>query len=233
MIKKGLHLLVEKPITATTEEAEDLVRLAKENNIILQVGHIERFNPVLNFLEDSGKPPRFIESHRLSPYPPARKGMHPRGTEVSVVLDLMIHDIEIILHLVKSKVKDVSAVGIPVLSKTEDICNARLTFENGCVANITASRISPERMRKIRVFREDAYISLDYMKQSGEIYFKSEKGIDRNKIPVEQEEPLVRELRAFVQCVMTNGTPRISGAQAAEALKLAMRIVNLSREGVS
>lgn len=231
LLEKGLHLLVEKPIATTTSEAEELVHIAKDNNAVLQVGHIERFNPVLATLEKSKLPPRFIEAHRLSPYPPARKGALPRGTEVSVVLDLMIHDIEIILHLVQSKVKSISAVGVPVLSSTEDICNARISFENGCVANVTASRISPERMRKIRVFREDAYISLDYMKQEGEIYFKSRNRIKKEDIPVEREEPLMSELRAFVKCVATRGTPQVSGEQGAEALKIAMDVVKVCQEG--
>lgn len=233
LLAKGLHLLVEKPIATTTDEARELVDLAKANDAVLQVGHIERFNPVLASLEDSDLPPRFIEAHRLSPYPPARRGLPPRGTEVSVVLDLMIHDIEIILHLVNSPVRSINAVGIPVLSETEDICNARISFENGCVANVTASRISPERLRKIRVFREDAYISLDYMKQEGEIYTRGEKRISRRKIPVKKEEPLASELRAFVQCVATRGTPQVSGEQAAEALKIAMEIIRLSKEGPS
>ena len=167
LLEQGLHLLVEKPIAATTQEAEELVDMAQARNLILQVGHIERFNPVLSTLEEHAGTPRFIEAHRLSPFPPPREGMMPRGTEVSVVLDLMIHDIEVLLHLVQSKVVDFHAVGIPVLSPSEDIANVRLQFENGCVANITASRISPEQMRKIRVFYEDAYISLDYQAQEG------------------------------------------------------------------
>jgi predicted dehydrogenase len=231
LLARGIHLLVEKPIATTTQEAQDLVQLAKANDVVLQVGHIERFNPVLATLENSDLPPRFIEAHRLSPYPPARKGLPPRGTEVSVVLDLMIHDIEIILHLVGAPLKSIAAVGMPVLSKTEDICNARLSFENGCVANVTASRISPERMRKIRVFREDAYISLDYMKQEGEMYTRGKTRINRKTIPVKKEEPLASELRAFVDCVATRGTPQVSGEQGAEALKIAMEIVGLCREG--
>lgn len=231
LLEKGIHLLVEKPIATTTEEAEELVQIAKANDAVLQVGHIERFNPVLATLEQSDLPPRFIESHRLSPYPPSRKGLPPRGTEVSVVLDLMIHDLEIILHLVGAPVSSISAVGIPVLSETEDICNARITFENGAVANVTASRISPERMRKIRVFREDAYISLDYMKQEGEIYTRGKTGIKRKSIPVKKEEPLASELKAFVDCVATRGTPQVTGEQAAEALKIAMKIIKISQEG--
>jgi len=233
LLEQGLHLLVEKPIASTTEEANELVQLAKAADAVLQVGHIERFNPVLASLEDSDLPPRFIEAHRLSPYPPSRRGLPPRGTEVSVVLDLMIHDIEILLHLVGAPVKAINAVGMPVLSPTEDICNARLSFENGCVANVTASRISPERMRKIRVFREDAYISLDYMKQEGEMYTRNGKRISRRKMPVKKEEPLASELRAFVQCVGSRGTPQVTGEQAARALEIAMEIVKICQEGGS
>jgi len=229
MIRQGKHLLVEKPITSTTSEAEELVRMAQEYNIVLQVGHIERFNPVMEYLEKAARNPKFIEAHRLAPFPPPREGTHPRGTEVNVVLDLMIHDIEVILHLVRSPVKEVRAVGVPVLSGSEDIANVRLEFENGCVANITASRISPERMRKIRVFVEDAYISLDYQKQAGEIYRKTEKGIEGEDVPIQKGEPLANELSAFVECVASQGLPKVSGVHAAEALKLAAHITQLMR----
>jgi predicted dehydrogenase len=229
MIRQGKHLLVEKPITSTTSEAEELVRLADEHKVVLQVGHIERFNPVMEYLEKAARHPKFIEAHRLAPFPPPREGMHPRGTEVNVVLDLMIHDIEVILHLVRSPVKEVRAVGVPVLSGSEDIANVRLEFENGCVANITASRISPERMRKIRVFVEDAYISLDYQKQAGEVFRKTAQGIAGEDVPIQKGEPLANELRSFVECVATQGTPKVSGVHAAEALKLAAHITQLMR----
>ncbi|HBA85507.1 MAG TPA: oxidoreductase [Verrucomicrobia bacterium] len=233
LIEKGIHLLVEKPIAATTSEAEELVRLAQEKKIILQVGHVERFNPVLSFLDRIKTRPRFIEAHRLAPYPPPRAGLLPRGTEVSVVLDLMIHDLEVILHLVKSPVKDIRAVGVPVLSRSEDIANVRLLFESGCVANVTASRISPEKLRKIRVFFEDAYVSLDYQNQSGEIYRKGLLGISRDEIPIEKGEPLANELRSFVGCVAHRDEPVVSGEHAAEALKLAAEICQRVREGAS
>jgi predicted dehydrogenase len=233
LIEKGVHLLVEKPITATTSEAEELVRLAQEKKIILQVGHVERFNPVLSFLDKIKTKPRFIEAHRLAPYPPPRAGLLPRGTEVSVVLDLMIHDLEVILHLVKSPVKDIRAVGVPVLSHSEDIANVRLLFESGCVANVTASRISPEKLRKIRTFFEDAYVSLDYQNQSGEIYRKGLLGISRDEIPIEKGEPLANELKSFVGCVARRDQPVVSGEHAAEALKLAVAICQRIREGAS
>jgi predicted dehydrogenase len=233
LIHQGLHLLVEKPIAATTAEAEEMVALAQKKGVILQVGHVERFNPVMTFLERIAKSPRFIEAHRLAPYPPPREGLLPRGTEVSVVLDLMIHDLEVILHLVGSPVREIRAVGVPVLSGSEDIANVRLQFGNGCVANVTASRISPERMRKIRVFLEDAYVSLDYQNQTGELYRKTRAGIAREDVPIEKGEPLANELRAFVRCVAGRDRPVVSGEHAAEALKLAVEITRRMREGAS
>jgi predicted dehydrogenase len=233
LMARGVHLLIEKPIAATTAEAEELVAIAQKKSVILQVGHIERFNPVMSFLEKTSDRPRFIEAHRLAPYPPPREGLHPRGTEVSVVLDLMIHDLEIILHLVRSPVKEIRAVGVPVLSPSEDIANVRLLFENGCVANVTASRISPERMRKIRVFLDDAYLSLDYQNQSGEIHRKTMTGITREDVPIDKAEPLASELAAFVDCVARRGTPLVSGEHAAEALNLAVAITQQMRVGAS
>lgn len=233
LLRQGLHLLIEKPIAATTEEAEDLVRQAQQKGVILQVGHVERFNPVLAFLEAQAPRPRFIEAHRLAPFPPPREGLHPRGTEVNVVLDLMIHDLEIILHLVGAPVKAVHAVGVPVLSGSEDIANVRLLFENGCVANVTASRISPERMRKIRVFTEDAYLSLDYQNQAGELFRKGPAGIAREEVPIEKGEPLWLELRSFADCVRRRDRPVVSGEHAAEALRLAVEITQQMRRGPS
>lgn len=233
LMERDVHVLVEKPIAGTTKEAEDLVHLSQARGVILQVGHVERFNPVLAFLEEHAANPRFIEAHRLAPFPPPREGMYPRGTEVNVVLDLMIHDLEIILHIVRSPVKDVRAVGVPVLSGSEDIANVRLLFENGCVANVTASRISPERMRKIRVFTEDAYLSLDYQNQAGELFRKGPKGIGREEVPIEKGEPLALELQSFVRCVRRRDEPVVSGEHAAEALKLAVEITQKMRQGPS
>ncbi len=159
----GKHALVEKPMTDNAAQAGELVQLAREKRVVLQVGHVERFNPVLAYLEKVATDPRFIETHRLSPYP-------SRSTDIGVVLDLMIHDLDVVLGFVQSEVASVDAVGIPVLSPSEDIANARLRFANGCVANLTASRISPERMRKIRVFsggEMPSYVSLDYRAQEG------------------------------------------------------------------
>ncbi|MBA2743673.1 MAG: Gfo/Idh/MocA family oxidoreductase [Chthoniobacterales bacterium] len=217
LLDLGKHLLIEKPITEDPAHAAELAQLAAERGLVLQVGHVERFNPVLSALEERLTRPRFIEAHRLSPYP-------NRSTDVGVVLDLMIHDLEIILHLVRSPVEAIDAVGVPVLSRGEDIANARLRFENGCVANVTSSRISPERMRKIRVFQEDAYLSLDYQSQTGEIYRRSATGISREDVPIEPEEPLKRQLASFLECAATGRAPKVSGFQATAALELAVEI---------
>jgi len=230
LLKHGRHVLIEKPIARTTREAEDLVALSEKEGCILQVGHVERFNPVMGYLEEVARNPRFIEAHRLASYPPPRPGLAPRGTEVSVVLDLMIHDLEIVLHLVRSPVKEFHAVGVSVLSPTADIANARLIFENGCVANVTASRISPERMRKIRVFLSDAYMSLDYQEQAGKVYSASAEGILMNEVPIEKGEPLASELESFISCVATRDQPVVSGRHASDALKLAVEITQFIAE---
>ena len=217
LLEKGKHLLIEKPIAENTAEASQLAELAVQRQLVLQVGHVERFNPVLSALEARLSHPRFIEAHRLSPFP-------NRSTDIGVVLDLMIHDLEIILHLVRSPVQTIDAVGVPVLSPREDIANARLRFENGCVANITSSRISPERMRKIRVFQEDAYLSLDYQNQTGEIYRKVGGGIERAEVEIEKEEPLKRQLLSFIECARAGLQPKVSGFEATAALELAVEI---------
>ena len=217
LLMRGKHLLIEKPITENTADARELAQRAAEKRLVLQVGHVERFNPVLSALEQRLTHPRFIEAHRLSPYP-------NRSTDIGVVLDLMIHDLEIILHLVNSTVENIDAVGVPVLSRGEDIANARLRFANGCIANITSSRISPERMRKIRVFQEDAYLSLDYQGQSGEIYRRVNGRIRRDPVAIEKEEPLRQQLASFVDCALSGGEPKVSGSHAAAALELAVEI---------
>lgn len=220
LLENGRHVLVEKPITETTAQARELSELAHARGGVLQVGHVERFNPAFGALERLLTRPRFIEAHRLSPYP-------QRSTEIGVVLDLMIHDLEIILHLVRAPVESVDAVGVPVLSRGEDIANARLHFADGCVANVTASRISPERMRKIRVFQEDAYLSLDYGAQTGEVYRRGgPAGITREAVEIERDEPLRRELGSFLETIRQGpgAQPKVSGPQAAAALELALEI---------
>ena len=220
LLNAGKHVLVEKPISDSVDDAKAIIDLAHDKGLILQVGHIERFNPVMSQLEERLDHPKFIECHRLSPFP-------QRSLDIGVVLDLMIHDLEIVLHLVNSPVVSVDAVGIPVLTRREDIANARIRFENGCVANITASRISPERMRKIRVFQSDAYLSLDYQDQSGWIYRKDGMEIGREQVEVEKDEPLKCELAAFVECAAKGETPKVSGQQGADALDVALEITRL------
>ena len=249
LLQRGRHLLVEKPMTENSAQATELVRLAQERRCVLQVGHVERFNPVFKYLEEAATDPRFIETHRLSPYP-------ARSTDIGVVLDLMIHDLDVVLAFVKSPVTSVDAVGIPVLSKSEDIANARLRFANGCVANLTVSRVSPERMLKIRVFSggpNTSYISLDYRAQEGFIYRIARDGeqessllkkllhakdsaivsqfggkrIVREPVPIAKEEPLKLELQHFVECVRAHGTPMVSGESAKRALDLAFEITRM------
>jgi len=252
LLAQGKHLLVEKPMTDDTAQAAKLIEIALRNNCVLQVGHVERFNPVFTFLQTAAPEPRFIECHRLSPYP-------SRSTDIGVVLDLMIHDLDVVLAFVKSPVTSVDAVGIAVLSKSEDIANARLRFANGCVANLTVSRVSPERMRKIRVFSggstTPSYVSLDYRAQEGFIYrvaredeqetpllkkvlaaklgvgkgsaIVSEfagKKVVREPVPIAKDEPLKLELEHFVNCIRERRTPLVSGESAKRALDLAFEI---------
>ena len=223
LLGKGKHLLVEKPIATNTAQALDLAAVAAANGCILQVGHIERFNPALEALEQQLRNPRFLEVTRLSPYP-------NRSMDIGVVLDVMIHDLEILLHLVRSPVVSVDAVGIAVLSKGEDIANVRIRFENGCVANLTASRISRDKVRKIRIFQEDAYLSLNYQKQSGYILRLRDGAIKRERVKVVKGEPLQRELAAFVTCAREGLQPRVTGREAAAALDLAIRITRQIEE---
>ena len=219
----GADVLVEKPIAATGAEAAELVAHAQSLGRVLQVGHIERFNPVLRQLEEKLTRPRFIEAHRLSPFP-------NRSLDIGVVLDLMIHDLEVILHLVNSPVASMDAVGVPVLTKYEDIANVRLRFESGCVANVTASRISPERMRKIRVFQEDCYLSLDYQGQEGQMYYRGPTGIARVDVEVEKDEPLKLQLQAFCEAVQERREPTVTGREGAAALEVAIEITKLIGE---
>lgn len=216
----GIATLVEKPFTTTTKEANHLIRLARNKKLTLQVGHIERFNSAFSATKELIRDPRFIECHRLSPFP-------NRSLDIGVVLDLMIHDIDIILGLVNSPLKKIEAVGVPVLTPMEDIANARLTFKNGCVANLTASRISDEAMRKIRIFLKSAYISLDYRKEEAFIYHKTPLGIDKKSLPIEKEQPLKKELASFLDCVINRRPPLVSGEVARQALEVALRIQHM------
>jgi predicted dehydrogenase len=217
-LDRGIHVFLEKPIAETSEQASALIELVRGKPVVFQIGHVERFNPVMAALERIVDRPRFIEAHRLCTY-------SPRISDVGVVMDLMIHDLEVILHLVGASVTGLSAIGVSVLSRTEDIANARLEFANGCIANVTTSRISPEPMRKIRLFQEDAYISLDFRAQEGLIYRKHDGGIVREPVPTEKGQPLELELAAFVECVRRGGQPRVGAEQATRALELALDIL--------
>ncbi len=217
LMERGCHLLVEKPITDNIITARELLRLAEKRSLLLQVGHVERFNTGILALEKIIKEPRFIECHRNAPF-------QLRGTEVGVVLDLMIHDLDIILHLVASPVESLEAVGATVLSQHEDIANARIRFKNGCIANITTSRISPERLRKIRIFQDDAYISLDYMNRTGRIFQKQAGRIVDDPLPIIEGEPLKLELESFLEAVRLGGKPQVPAEDSLEALKVALEV---------
>jgi len=216
-LEAGIHTLVEKPFTLTLEEADDLIRIAADNKLILQVGHIERFNSAFAATLKIIKTPKFIECHRLSSFP-------NRSLDVGVVLDIMIHDIDIVLGLVNSPLERIDSVGVNVLTKFEDIANARLTFKNGCVANLTASRVSEESMRKIRIFQEDTYISLDYKNAEAYVYRRIDLRITKEKLPIEKEQPLQKELEAFISCVNHKSIPLVDGQVARSALAVALEI---------
>lgn len=228
-LNAGVDLLIEKPFTKTLEEADELIRLADSKDRIVQVGHLERFNPAILAVRKIIDHPLFIESDRLS-------GFSERGTEVSVVLDLMIHDIDIILSLVKSEVKQIHAVGAPVVTPSIDIANARLIFENGCVANITASRISMKSMRKIRFFQEDTYVSVDYANHDVTVIRKDGKGTElpvpgmsMERSTFDKADALRAELESFVESVKTRQRPVASGRDGRKALQVATDIVKQIR----
>jgi predicted dehydrogenase len=216
-LKHGAHALVEKPFTPTLKEADELIKIAREKKLILQVGHIERFNSAFAATQKIITQPKFIECHRLSSFP-------NRSLDVGAVLDIMIHDIDIILGLVNSPVEKIESVGIHVLTKFEDIANARITFKNGCIANLTASRISDETMRKIRIFQPNAYISLDYKDAKAVVYRKHLLNISKTDLPIEKEQPLQKELASFIECVRNNVEPLVSGEVARVALAVALEI---------
>jgi predicted dehydrogenase len=237
-IAKGRHIFIEKPITKTVEEAEEIRRLLSEHNLRGQVGHVERFNPAFLAVKDMLENPMFIETHRLAEF-------NPRGTDVPVVLDLMIHDIDIILSVVKSKVKSVFASGVSVISSSPDIANARLEFENGCVANLTASRISLKNMRKTRFFQKDAYISVDFLEKQCEVVKMKDapespgdfdmilqnaegekKQIYFANPEVSNNNAILDELETFAHAINTNSRPVVSLHDGTEALRVATQIIN-------
>lgn len=217
LIQKNCHLLIEKPICVSSKEAELILTNAKEANTIVQVGHIEHYNPVMTFLEEVVDCPKYITTERLAPF-------QPRGTEVGVVLDLMIHDIGIALALAGTPLVKVDSIGVCVLSVTEDIANARLVFENGCVANLSASRVSEKKAREIRVFQDSGYLSLDFMNQNGHLIQRKEMALDKSEVPVEQGEPLSLELQSFLSCVRNAKRPKTDGSFGKSALEVALEI---------
>ena len=224
LLDYGCHLLVEKPLCTSSTEAELILSRAKENKLIVQVGHIEHYNPVMDFLEEAVDAPKYLTVDRLAPF-------QPRGTEVGVVLDLMIHDIGIALALVSSPLKSVDAIGVRVLSQTEDIANARLVFENGCVANLNASRVSEKKAREIRVFQDSGYLSLDFMNQKGHFIQKKGMQLDRNDVPVEKGEPLALEIASFLDCVLEAKTPKTDGSFGKSALEVALTVTKKIESG--
>jgi predicted dehydrogenase len=222
LIDAGIDVLVEKPLTADIAEARDLVEAAKIKGVILQVGHLERFNPAIRRLESVIREPKFVECHRLAPFV-------ERGTDVDVVLDLMIHDIDVISSLVRAPVERVEAVGVPVLTDKPDIANARIKFANGCIANVTASRVSIKRERKIRFFQPDAYISIDYDQRRAQIYYKPAPGagwldIRAENIEIKDGDALADEVESFLDCVRSRAQPLVGGTEGLRALEIASLI---------
>jgi predicted dehydrogenase len=238
-IEKGLHFFIEKPVTQTLEQAEEILQKCQENNIKAQVGHVERYNPAFIGAKDYIQNPMFIEIHRLAEF-------NPRGTDVSVVLDLMIHDLDILLSIVKSKVKNIHASGVCVVSKTPDIANARIEFENGCVANLTTSRISMKAMRKSRFFQKDAYISVDFLEKKAEVIrmkdapenptpfdmiIENAEG-EKNQIlfeypNIQPNNAILDELNSFADSIIENKHVEVSLEDGTEALKVALKVMEL------
>jgi predicted dehydrogenase len=221
-LEQGIDVLVEKPLAANLSEGRGLVETAQAANAILQVGHLERYNPAIRRLEGVIKEPKFVECHRLAPFV-------ERGTDVDVVLDLMIHDIDVIASLVRSPVQQVEAVGVPVLTDKPDIANARIKFANGCIANVTSSRVSIKRERKVRFFQPDAYISIDYDQQRAQIFHKPPPGatwldIRAESIDIKDGDALADEIDSFLDCVRSRSLPLVGGAEGLRALEIASMI---------
>jgi len=224
-LEKGVHVLLEKPITTTLAEADELIRIAATQKVVFQVGHLERFNPVVVALDGIVRQPGFIESIRIAPF-------KPRGTDVNVVLDLMIHDIDIIQNIVGSKVEQINSIGTPVFTDEEDIANARIRFANGCVANVTASRISLKSERKMRIFQPDAYISVDFQNKTFAVFRKGDgemfpgiPNITKEEKCFEQGDALKSEIEAFLDAVINGKPPVVSGEDGRYALETALKII--------
>ena len=227
LLEAGIDVLVEKPIAATLKEADRLVKAAERGGRILQVGHLERFNPAVVELEKRSKLPLFFEIHRMSVFT-------LRSLDVDVVLDLMIHDLDIVRALTKGKLKEIRAAGISVLSPKVDIANVRLEFTDGCVANLTASRVSTEKIRKLRMFQPRQYISLDYAKQSGAVFsVGGPQGIDFEEMKIESAEPLKLQFDAFLDSVETREAPKLDGRKARQTLEIALAVVAKIEEHAS
>jgi len=230
-LENNIHVLMEKPITTTVLEAEELIEIAKRNKLVLQVGYLERFNPILAFVKNKIHKPRFIEATRISPF-------NPRNKDVDVVLDLMIHDIDLIQHIVQSPITEIMASGTCVLTKEIDIANARIHFKNECVANVTASRISLKSERKMRIFQNDAYISMDLHHKKVAICTKGEgemfpgiPNIHQEEHSAEQFDALLEEITSFVNAVQNHEPPSVTGEDGKSALQTALRIVSLVHKG--
>lgn len=218
LVGQGIDLLVEKPMTSTLAQAWELLDLSHQHKVILQIGHLERFNSAVLTLEKYVNNPRYIESNRISPF-------IERGVDVDVVLDLMIHDIDIILSIVKSKIKKIEAVGVPVISPKIDIANARLEFESGCVATLTASRVHQGKVRKLRIFEPTSYYSIDYIDQETKVFPLNGRQMDVKTLKIKKEEPLKKELQNFFKCVKDGKTRKVTGDEGLRALKLAYRVL--------
>jgi len=228
-LEAGKHVLLEKPMTTTVEEARELVAIANANKVVLQIGHLERFNPAVLALDTIMHQPMFIESHRVAPF-------NPRGADVNVILDLMIHDIDIILDMVDSPVTSIRAKGVAVLSRDIDIANARLEFESGCVANVTASRAGMKSERKMRLFQHDAYISLDFQNKKLGIHRKGDSeqypgvaNIESKEQTFNQGDALKAEIESFLNCIQNGMPPKVSGEDGLRALETAIKITQLLR----
>jgi predicted dehydrogenase len=217
-LNHNIHVLIEKPITKTLSEADELIEIARGKSLILQVGHIERFNSAVLAIEPYLQKPKFIECQRLGPF-------HKRVKDVGVVLDLMIHDIDIVLGLIKQDVVNIEAVGLSTISDYEDVANVRLTFQDATIADITASRVTKDVVRKMRVFQEDSYVSLDYVTQDAAIFRKTGDRILKEKIKIKKKEPLKKELKSFIECVRTGKKPIVSGVEGRRALQVALEII--------
>lgn len=221
-LRAGKDVLIEKPITVSVEEADELIKEAEKRGCIVQVGHLERYNPAVLFASDMIREPLFIESERLSPY-------LGRGTDVDVTLDLMIHDVDIILSLVALPVREIKAVGAKVLSGKIDVAKAWIEFEKGCTALVTVSRLSPEKLRRLKVFQKDSYLSIDYQNTEVKRYFRNGKGISSETVKPEKCEPLKEELKDFVSCVRERRRPKVSACEGRDALKVVMEITEKIR----